>query len=254
MRRRMAHGYRQALQWVQAGSDAARSPFFWPAWVALPAALGFFLLAAVVVAGGTLRADDGLELAAHADATPDLMALLRALTDLGYPPVLTAIVVAADLLFLRLRRRLAAVMLTATMLGEGALDDLTKLALHRQRPQLFPHPAAAGWSFPSGHAFATLCLAALLVGLAWCHIPRLWRPPVVALAALLVLGIGASRVFLGVHYPSDIVGGWLGAAAWLGAVSAWLRHRLPASVSSGCAADATDTAALSAATGPQRAG
>jgi undecaprenyl-diphosphatase len=217
----------QAARWLRAG-DAPWVPLppAWLAGLAVLATLAFAALAVAVVAGATARWDDRIELGVHAHAAPDLGAAMRGLTDLGYIPTITAIVVGADLALLRVRQRLAAAALTALMLGEGAWDDLLKLAAHRPRPDLFPHAPARGWSFPSGHAFATFCLAALLLYLAWRGLPRPLRFPLLALSAVVVFGVGLSRVYLGVHYPSDVAGGWLAGTAWLAAAGAWVRRRV----------------------------
>lgn len=201
-----------------------------PAWslaVAIAGLIAFIAVAVAVVSGVTLRADDSLELAVHADATPTLTAIMSDATILGYIPTLTAVVVFADLLLWRWRRRAQAVVLTVTMLGEGAWDEALKQAFHRARPDLFARQSVHSFSFPSGHAFATACLLAALVALAWRRLPTLAGWSLAVLAACLAILIGTSRVYLGVHYPSDILAGWFAAAAWLGAVGAWLRRRLP---------------------------
>jgi undecaprenyl-diphosphatase len=214
-------------QWFLAGIRPAQ-PF--PAQLpvtGLVAFLAFVILAVLVLTGGTLKADDALELDVHAGDSAGLTALMGGLTTLGTIPVIVAVVAVVDLLLLFFRRRLEALLLTGAMVGEGAWDDLLKFSFRRPRPLLFPHPAIHSYSFPSGHAFATLCLLAILLDLLWRHLPAWGRLVVGIIAGLLALGIGLSRVYLGVHYPSDVVGGWLAALAWLGAVAALARRYLP---------------------------
>lgn len=210
--------------WLRAGRlPEATSPagIFW---VGVLAAVAFVPLAAAVAFGSTAGLDVQLVLAVHAHATPRLGLLMRTLTDLGLIPVVTAVVIGVDLLLLRANRRLEACALTGLMLGEGAVDETLKFAIHRIRPSLFHHVALTSFSFPSGHAMATLCLLVMLLYLVWRHVGVAWRWLLLSLVLLLILGIGISRVYLGLHYPSDVVGGWLAGVAWLGAAATILRR------------------------------
>lgn len=221
----MATLIRRLRTWADGGVQPPSPPAWWTA-LGLVAGLAFSALLIAVVSGGTLAADDALELDVHAHATVGMNALMQDLTTLGYIPTLTGAVIVVDLLLLRVRRRIEALLLTGVMIGEGFWDDVVKFAVRRPRPELFPRPALHSFSFPSGHAFATLCLLVMVAALAWRYLPGLLRWPVLALALLLAFGIGASRVYLGVHYPSDVIGGWFAAGAWLGAVATW-RRRFP---------------------------
>lgn len=100
--------------------------------------------------------------------------------------------------------------------GSALLNIGAKLAFARERPSLWESIAPeTTYSFPSGHAMGSMTLACVLVLLAW-H--TRWRWPVVAVMAPFVLLVGLSRVYLGVHYPSDILAGWAVASAWVAAV------------------------------------
>src|SRR3546814_8426441 len=90
--------------------------------------------------------------------------------------------------------------------GSGLLTVVAKQAFARDRPSLWESIAPEhNFSFPSGHAMGSMTLAAVLVLLAW---PTRWRWPVVAAMAVFVPMVGLSRVYLGVHFPSDILAGW----------------------------------------------
>lgn len=110
-------------------------------------------------------------------------------------------------------RRLRAGTFAAIALGGSALLNLsTKLFFARDRPALWPSVAPEdGYSFPSGHAMGSMTLAAVLVLLSW---PTRWRWAVLLGMACFVLLVGMSRVYLGVHYPSDILAGWAAALVW----------------------------------------
>lgn len=138
------------------------------------------------------------------------------LTALGGPTVL-GLVVAAVLGFLLLqgRRHTALVVLVAAVGGELANSAL-KAAFMRPRPSVVPHlREVLSPSFPSGHAMESaiiyLTLGAMLMRIAE---GRLTKVYCLAVAVLLTLLVGISRVFLGVHYPTDVVGGWMLGFLW----------------------------------------
>lgn len=141
---------------------------------------------------------------------------LQSVSFLGKPIFLTLVVLAACAIVLRLGHRRLAVFLVVTSLGGGIVDSLVKIAVNRNRPDL-PDPIAhaAGKSFPSGHAMSSLIVyGAVLLVLLPLAAPRL-RPAVVGGTAVLLLAIGISRLALGVHFLSDVLGGWVLGTAWL---------------------------------------
>lgn len=98
------------------------------------------------------------------------------------------------------------------LVGAALLNLAAKHAFARTRPTLWDSISPeTTFSFPSGHAMGSATLACVLVALSW---NTRWRWPVLVPSALFVLAVGLSRVYLGVHYPSDILAGWAAAAAW----------------------------------------
>ncbi|MFJ4715180.1 phosphatase PAP2 family protein [Streptomyces sp. NPDC088785] len=153
----------------------------------------------------------------HAVATdhPGWTGTLRFLSDWVWDPLTLRLAVLAVTVWLLYRRawRLAAWSATTAVVG-GLIGLWVKLLVERARPSLEdPVAHAPGYSFPSGHAMtaATSCAILLLVALSL--VPRRARPVCWALAVLSVVGVGFTRVALGVHWFSDIVGGWLLGAA-----------------------------------------
>jgi undecaprenyl-diphosphatase len=141
---------------------------------------------------------------------------MRALSNFGSTPVwlLVTVLVAGWLLWRRLRRLAAFVVVT--VLGSSALNNLVKVAVDRSRPHLSdPVAVAAGKSFPSGHAQAAIVGYGVLVAVFLPIISRRWRPVVLAVAGLMVALIGFSRIALGVHYLSDVIGAYLIGTVWL---------------------------------------
>jgi undecaprenyl-diphosphatase len=117
-----------------------------------------------------------------------------------------------------LRHRREAILLAAGSLGAELLSHLLKLAFHRVRPPVFfGLTPAENYSFPSGHAFVGAVFYGLLAGILSGLYSRR-RMEAIAAALLVVLVVGFSRVYLGYHYPTDVLGGWTCAAGWLAMV------------------------------------
>ncbi len=142
--------------------------------------------------------------------------LARWLSTVGSQKVLAPLAVLVILALLVRRRRVSAAFLFLAWGGGIVLYSIVKPVVDRHRPPMdIWLTSASGASFPSGHA--TQSVAALL-GLA--IVGALWAPrarvPLAVLAAVLTAGIGWSRVYLGVHWTTDVVAGWLLGAAWVG--------------------------------------
>ena len=153
----------------------------------------------------------------HARATPTGYAIAKGLSFLGSPWMLTVGALAVGLLLAARRQWIVLGGWVAALAGGGILEAVLKSVIRRPRP---PYAAAfLNWSFPSGHAMVALVgygmLAYVLVTLAirW----RAWRIAVVLGAAALIVAIGLSRLYLGVHYFSDVIGGYAAGAVWLSA-------------------------------------
>jgi undecaprenyl-diphosphatase len=156
----------------------------------------------------------------HHMASSPLTSSMKFITRLGEGWFLWPVGILIVLGLLLANRRHEAAVFGITVIGANILDESLKLLFHRPRPEpFFNHPKPASYSFPSGHAFVSFCfyiaLAEILIDPDWGHSRRL---SVGILAILLVLAIGFSRVYLGVHYPTDVLAGYAGAIAWTGLV------------------------------------
>ena len=173
---------------------------------------GFGELAEDVAEGEPIGFDEPMLHAMHALEGAQVDALFLTLSAVGF----SRGVVPADILLvlvLALRRHPRSAVFAAVALGGSALLNLgAKHVMQRDRPALWESIAPeTTYSFPSGHAMGSATLACVLACLAW---RTRWRWPVIALGALFTVGVGLSRVYLGVHYPSDILAGWAAAIAW----------------------------------------
>lgn len=160
-------------------------------------------------------------LAIHSTANPQLDALAVTLTKLGvFWGVFPIATVTALVLFRRRQWRALAYLIT-TLLGSIIINRTVKVLLHRVRPHLWESPAPEfDYGFPSGHAMSSMTLVAVLVILSW---GSRWRWSVLIVGAIFVIVIGWTRLYLGVHYPSDILAGWMASVAWAIGVSLVIR-------------------------------
>lgn len=187
--------------------------------VAVAALLLFVWLFDEVLHSGTEHFDLWIRLGIHAHASPDLTEFMRAITNWGSWMVLlpATLIVSA---ILGWKKRFAEMrLLLITMGGALVLDNVLKLAVHRPRPTPFFVAKPLTYSFPSGHSLISLCFYGLLAGLLTLHLKkRWWRAMVWGTAGVLIGLIGLSRIYLGVHWPSDVVAGYAAAIVWMGAV------------------------------------
>lgn len=145
-----------------------------------------------------------------------LLGSMRDLTALGGVTVLTLVALLA-IAFLLMRGRVRQALYTALATGGGAVfGKLLKSLFARERPEVVPHLVEVhSLSFPSGHSMnSAIVYLTLAVMLSRSFEERRTRIFVIGVAALLVLTIGFTRLYLGVHYPTDVLGGWTVGATW----------------------------------------
>lgn len=175
-----------------------------------------------VLEGGTQALDDQLRQLVNRYATPTLTEIMRLASVWGSPRWLGVIGAAAAVGFLARGWPRGALLVVVTLAGAGLLNVGLKLFFGRERPEAFfdIYPSPASFSFPSGHAlFATAFFGGIAV-LLWARLRRAGLRLAVWLAAgSFILLIGFSRIYLGVHYPSDVIGGFAAGTVWVGAVA-----------------------------------
>ena len=190
----------------------------------LSAAVGalilFGWLAEKVMEGDTKQFDATIRGAIHNHATPLLTTVMRVFSFLGSVGWVTffGVLVVGVCLYFKLRRMAA--FLAIAVIGAGTLDYVLKLTFHRPRPLAFFGTSPSSFSFPSGHALGSFCFYGILAAvLSERTVGRKSKFLIWLAAALLVGMIGLSRIYLGVHYPSDVIAGYLAGAVWVTAVT-----------------------------------
>lgn len=165
---------------------------------------------------------------------PWLLEGVRDLTSLGGVLLRNLVVIGAivALLFLRLRRE--AVLLALTVVGAWAVEGAIKDLVGRPRPLIVPHlTEAGGASFPSGHAFnSAVVYIAIALAFATLSARESVRLTIIGVAIALSLVVAWTRVWLGVHFPSDVAAGWLGGAGWAFLAAALLQRPAEAAADS----------------------
>jgi undecaprenyl-diphosphatase len=187
-------------------------------WIVHLALLALFAVLAAIA--HTLRADrPDVWATGHLQRLSGLDGLLTAVSWIGYAPhdvfVYGAIILGAFLVGLRMD----AICLLGAVLGAGALDQIVKQLVARPRPSA---PAVhvlghvGGYSFPSGHVLSYVAFFGLLAYVAWVRLrPSPPRAAAIAICLVLLTLVGPSRVYLGAHWTSDVIGAYLLGGLWL---------------------------------------
>lgn len=195
--------------------------------VALCVAIGFALVVGAALAfseiareigerEGIVRFDERIALAIGRSTAPAALRIFSALTHLGDALTLTLLcAIVASVLVAIGRQRLAFGWVVA-LAGDGVLNETLKQVFERVPPLYVAGSAQThDWSFPSGHASGAVVAYGMLAYILTVLLPVRWHLPIVATAAAIAFTVGSSRVFLQVHYASDVAAGFLSGSAWL---------------------------------------
>ncbi len=184
--------------------------------VCLVGVAAFGLLADEMGEGDTARFDSFIREGVNSFSTPALTNLAIFFSFIGDWPFLTILGFAIFGFLLYIKWKREAVIFFITNIGELILNISLKLIYQRQRPDpLFEYALPDSYSFPSGHALGALCFFGILAWLVAANVKStMGKIELYVTAAFLILSIGLSRIYLGVHYPSDILAGYLVASVW----------------------------------------
>jgi len=178
--------------------------------------VAFVELTEEVFEGETLLYDEAILNGINSFSTPFFDTFFVIITQLG--GVFGIIALTTILLVILLRRKLyqKALIVGATVAGAAVLNIVLKLIFERTRPDLWEQLVVeTSFSFPSGHSMITAALGLSLIFICW---NTRYRWLAVVLGSSFIIVIGFSRLYLGVHYPTDVLAGWVVSAAWLSTV------------------------------------
>ena len=181
------------------------------------ATLAFTAIADEVSEGDVQRIDDSILLWMNAHANPTLDAAALEITALGGVAVVWTVILISSVFLWQTKHRWSVFLLWVAVIGGNAINFTLKGLFGRPRPQLFEWrtPFAPHSSFPSGHSTTAVVLYITLAYLlARLQPSRLMRRLTLAVAGVLAVLIGVSRVYLGVHHPSDVLAGFTRGLAW----------------------------------------
>lgn len=177
-----------------------------------------FGVLAVVISKNPINSFD-LKLAAFVQSfeNPSLTKVMEVFTAIGSTKYCVAIIVLAMIfLYFVLGHRTELIFLCGVLGGSVVLNQILKRLFHRERPSVYRLIEESGYSFPSGHAMGALALYGALAFLLWRHVStRAGRSILIVLSGFMIGMICISRVYLGVHYPSDIIGALMVSGFWL---------------------------------------
>lgn len=152
---------------------------------------------------------------------PAFATAMKTMSTVGSAPVYLTVFALVTAWLVCLRRPRTAAFVVVTVAGSAVLNALVKRTVQRARPVVAdPVTTATGLSFPSGHAQSAVVTYATLLLLFWSAMRSVWRRVAVTVAAVVVMGIGLSRVALSVHYVSDVFAGYVLGMAWVIATTA----------------------------------
>ena len=149
--------------------------------------------------------------------TPFLTSTMKFFSFIGSGSSINFIVIISIIvLYFFFHHRSELLLFILVLMGSHYLFRLLKEIFHRARPDLHRLIEIGGYSFPSGHATNAITVYGILSFLLWHHIPIRWgRNLLVIFSTIMILTIGFSRIYLGVHYPSDVIAGYFAGAFWL---------------------------------------
>lgn len=181
----------------------------------------FARLAEEILKRQSVAFDSAVRIAVHQHATPPLTIFMRVISGLGSAEVLLPVILLSLIIMVRRGARRHATLLAVTMTGALVLELTLKLAFRRPRPQtFFGIPPPDGYSFPSGHALVSLCFYTVLAWMVTDRLTARWSRVLVWIVAVVLIGLtGFSRIYLGMHYPSDVLGGYAAALIWMASLA-----------------------------------
>lgn len=173
----------------------------------------FAVLARDVHQGDTLAFDQSVLRSINEHSSDGLNAFFLIVTEFGGVTAVTIVSIVLFCYLLYKNKRYGALLVAAGVGGAAAINYLAKITFERTRPDLWQQLITeTTYSFPSGHSAGSSALAVCVVALLW---RTKWRIPAVCIASVYIIVIGFSRMYLGVHYMTDVIAGWIVGITWV---------------------------------------
>ncbi|KOP63661.1 phosphatase PAP2 family protein (plasmid) [Priestia megaterium] len=203
-----------------------KSPLMFTFILSLLSIIGFSFMATLISKYNIIQFDSTVISFIQGFESPTLTMIMKFFSFIGSTS--SVIVLSLFILFFLykvLHHRSELILFIGVVLGSSILNLILKLFFHRARPDLHRLIEIHGYSFPSGHAMSAFAVYGVLSFLLWRHIPtRSGRSILTIISITMIILIGISRIYLGVHYPSDIIGGYLASGFWL-TLAIWFYQR-----------------------------
>jgi undecaprenyl-diphosphatase len=198
----------------------------WAFLISFVSFIGFSFMAILISRHDILTFDSTIISYIQGLEMPALTAIMKLFTFIGSGNAIVVIaVIVIFFLYKVLHHRSELLFFIIVVLGAGIFNGMLKDIFQRARPDFHRLIEIGGYSFPSGHAMSALAVYGALAFLLWRHTStRFGRVLLILFSAMMIFMIGISRVYLGVHYPSDIIGGYFASGFWL-AVAIWSYQR-----------------------------
>ncbi|MFX3673092.1 MAG: phosphatase PAP2 family protein [Paenisporosarcina sp.] len=178
---------------------------------------GFGILAFLVTGNQIIQFDKALLSFIQNLETPLLTTIMKFFSEIGAGSSIKILaLISIIVLFFFFKHRSELILFTMVLIGSHYLFRVLKQLFQRARPDLHRLIEIGGYSFPSGHATNAITVYGILSFLLWRHIPTRWgRALLICFSTIIIFSIGFSRIYLGVHYPSDVIAGYFVGGFWL---------------------------------------
>ncbi|WP_318509253.1 phosphatase PAP2 family protein [Bacillus sp. T3] len=192
----------------------------WAFIISVVSLIGFSMMALTISSHHIALFDKAVISFVQGFENPTLTSIMKIFTYIGNTKsVIVVSLLVLFFLFLTLKNHSEFVLFTIFIIATPILNGILKNFFHRARPDLHRLIEIGGYSFPSGHAMNAMAAYGMIAFLLWRHLrSALGRTVLILICSVFILMIGISRIYLGVHYPSDIIAGYFASGFWLSTV------------------------------------
>lgn len=202
-----------------------------PLFISLGSLIGFGLMAFVISRFNILTFDSTIISLVQGLENPTLTAVMIFFTEIGSYKIIRYIAILFLIfLYVVFKQRIELFLVPIVFFGARMMNEYLKGIFQRERPDINRLIEIGGYSFPSGHAMNAMAFYGIVTFLVWKHISGRGKGAVtIFLGSLIIFMIGISRIFLGVHYPTDVIAGYFASGFFL-AIAIWIYYIFKESV------------------------